>query len=300
MRHTPVIISLSLIVTLLLISCGRNPRGVMSINEMTDLIVDLQLAEAYIDSHIDEFQDDSSKQVLKQSIFKKHGITQQDYDSSMVWYAHNMEDYTKAYDKAVGKLKERYDKLDKGGNANDRPGELMAGPTGEPTHDATPQQSIVKNKSLKQLKRPKRLNNDIQGDSVDIWEGNRCYTLTQGSRRGFITFDLPPDANKRPGDRYQLAYKLLRGGNEFKVCLSLDYTDGGTAQITRSTNSDGWVAIDIQSDTTRRVRRIYGYVSYNMKRGHTAFVDSLSLMRTHLSNSNYGYIHAQRLLERKK
>ena len=298
MRHTSVTISLSLIVTLLLISCGRNPRGVMSINEMADLIVDLQLAEAYIDSHTDDFQDDSSKQVLKQSIFKKHGISQQDYDSSMVWYAHNMEDYTKAYDKAVGKLKERYDKLDKGGNGNDKPGELMAGPAGEPTHDAIPHnQAFVKDKSLK---RPKRLNTDIQGDSADIWEGNRCYTLTQGSRRGFITFDLPPDANKRPGDRYQLAYKLLRGGNEFKVCLSLDYTDGGTAQLTRSTNSDGWVTIDIQSDTTRRVRRIYGYVSYDIKRGHTAFVDSLSLMRTHVSSSNYGYIHAQRLLERKK
>ena len=293
MRHT-LSISLSLIVTLLLISCGRNPRGVMSINEMADLIVDLQLAEAYIDSHIDDFQGDSSKQVLKQSIFKKHGITQQDYDSSMVWYAHNMEDYTKAYDKAVGKLKERYDKLDKGGNGNDQPSEILAGPAGEPTHGTTPRHTIVKDNRLKHLK------TDIKGDSADIWEGNRCYTLTQGARRGFITFDLPPDANKRPGDRYQLAYKLLRGGNEFKVCLSLDYTDGGTAQISRSTNSDGWVAIDIQSDTTRQVRRIYGYVSYDIKRGHTAFVDSLSLMRTHLSSSNYGYIHAQRLLERKK
>jgi len=48
------------------------------------------------------------------------------------------------------------------------------------------------------------------------------------------------------------------------------------------------------------VRRVYGYVSYDIKRGCTAHVDSLSLMRTHLSKSNYGFIHAQRLLERNK
>jgi hypothetical protein len=51
----------------------------------------------------------------------------------------------------------------------------------------------------------------------------------------------------------------------------------------------------VQSDTARQVRRIYGYVSYDIKRGHTAYVDSLMLMRTHLNKNNYGYINAQRL-----
>ena len=266
----------------------------MSVNEMADLIVDLQLAEAYIDSHLDEYPGDSSKLVLKQSIFKKHGITQQDYDSSLVWYAHNMEDYTKAYDKAIGKLKERYDKLDKSGKGGtDMPGELIAGPEHGPTHDAAP-------RTPNHGKHLKRLTTDSKSDSVDLWQGRRHYTLTQGAQRGFITFDVAPDGNKQAGDRYQLAYKLLRCGNEFKVCLSVDYTDGGTAQITRGTNSDGWVAIDLQSDTSRQVRRVYGYVSYDMKRGHCAYVDSLMLMRTRLNKSNYGLIHAQRLLERKK
>ena len=289
--------SLLLIVALSLLSCDRTPRGVMSINDMANLIVDLQLADAYIETHNDDFQGDSSKLVVRQSIFKKHGITQQDYDSSLVWYAHNMEDYTKAYDKAVGKLKERYDKLDKNGKGgNDMPGELMAGPTGEPTHDAVPQHG-PKGKELKHLK---RLNADTKADSVDLWRGRRNYTLTQGVQRGFITFDLAPDAHKQPGDRYQFAYKLLRGGNEFKVCLSVDYTDGATSQITRSTNSDGWVAVDVQSDSARQVRRVYGYVSYDIKRGHTAFVDSLTLMRTRMNTSNYGLFNAQRLLKRKK
>lgn len=284
-----------MLLTLLgLMSCDRTPGGVMSVNKMSDLIVDLQLAEAYVESHSDLYENDSALLVVKQSVFKKHGITQEDYDSSLVWYAHNMEDYNKAYDKAITKLKGRYDKLNKGGKGDmDSPEEMMAGPAGVPTHQVAPGR-VPAGKHLK------RLNNDIKNDTADLWQGQRSYLLTQGLRRGFITFDLTPDANKQPGDRYQLAYKLMRGGNEFKVSLNLDYNDGGTAQLTRSTNSDGWVSIDIQSDSARRVRRIYGYVSYDMKRSRMAYIDSLSLMRTRMSDRNYGLIHVQRTLERKK
>ena len=292
MRNALSHIFLTVLLVLSLAACDKTPGGVMSINEMADLIVDLQLADAYIESHTLEFDNDSSMLVIKQSVFKKHGITQEDYDSSMVWYAHNMEDYIKAYDKAVGKLKERYDKLDKGG-ANSRP-EDINDPNGAPTHEAIPP-SIARH-----VKNRKKISTDLQSDSTDLWQGKRSYLLMQGARRGFITFEAHPGSNKQSGDRYQLAYKLLRGGNEFKVSFNVDYTDGATAQVSRSTNSDGWVILDLQSDTARQVRRIYGYVSYDMKRGHTAFVDSLSLMRTRLNRENYGLINAQRLLERKQ
>lgn len=293
MRHITHHILLLLALATLVLSCGKTPRGVMSEGEMADLIVDLQLADAYIESHIGDFTTDSSKMVIKQSIFKKHGITQQDYDSSLVWYAHNIDSYNKAYDKAIGKLKKRYDKLDKrgDGNSNAIAQEMMTGGT---THAEPKKDAIVGHKLGK---RPTMTAN---GDTIDLWKGKRSYTLAQGAKRGFITFDFTPDAKGAPGDRYQLAYFLERCNNEFKVCLSLDYTDGGTTQITRSTNSDGWVAIDLQSDTARQVRRIYGYVSYDIKRGHTAYVDSLSLIRSHLNKSNYGFIHAQRQFDRNK
>ena len=276
-----------------LVSCNRTPSGVMSVSKMADLIADLQLADAYIDSHISEFNSDSSKQVIKQSVFKKHGITQQDYDSSLVWYAHNMEDYIKAHDKAIGKLKEQYDKLDRGGNGESK--ELTISEGGKAIHEAGASQNIAKSRT----KRLQKIGS-AAGDTIDLWTGKRGYMLAQGAKRGFITFDVQPDADYKPGDRYQLAYFLNRGNNEFKVSLNVDYTDGATSQIARGTNSDGWVIIDVQSDTARHVRRIYGYVSYDIKRGQTAYVDSLMLLRSRMNKTNYGFINAQRLYERKK
>ena len=293
MRVVLLHISLLLTIVMALVSCDRTPRGVMSVNEMADLIADLQLADAYIDNHISEFDSDSSKLVIKQSVFKKHGITQQDYDSSLVWYAHNMEDYIKAHDKAIGKLKEQYDMLDKGGNGG--PKELTINEGGKAIHEAGVPQNVAKSRT----KRLQKIGNTA-GDTIDLWRGKRYHMLTQGAKRGFITFDVQPDADYKPGDRYQLAYFLTRGNNEFKVSLNVDYTDGATSQIARGTNSDGWVIIDVQSDTARHVRRIYGYVSYDMKRGQTAYVDSLMLLRSRLNKTNYGFINAQRLYERKK
>ena len=292
MRRFTLHISLLLTLALSLLSCDKTPRGVLSVDDMADLIVDLQIADAYIESHIADYPNDSTKQVVKQSIFKKHGITSQDYDSSLVWYAHNMEDYTKAYDKALTTLSKRYEKI----KTSDKsiPEDMAGAPSeapGRPTHAAVPGGG----KQFKKLG-----STDTKSDTADLWQGKRSYMLTQGARRGFITFDMPPDAGKQAGDRYQLAYKLSRGGNEFKVSLNVDYTDGGTAQMTRSTHSDGWVVVDVQSDTARQVRRVYGYLSYDIKRGRTAYVDSIMLIRTHKSPSNYGFIHAQRLFERNK
>jgi len=304
MRNLPVNILLALVLILSLLSCDRTPHGVLSTNAMANLIVDLELANAYIDNHISEFTTDSSKLVLKQSIFRKHGITQDDYDSSLVWYAHNMEEYTKAYDKAVAKLQHRYDKVARGkgaagGLGNGIQGSIAAEPADMHTGDPSAQGQPIKKDNLRKLSR-KPISTDAGGDSADLWQGRRCYLLTQGVKHGFIPFDILPDRNKQPGDRYQLSYKLMRGGNQFKVSLNIDYTDGTTTQIARGTNSDGWVSVDVQSDTTRHVRRVYGYVSYDIKRGQVAYVDSLMLMRTHLNTNNYGYIHAQRHYERPK
>ena len=282
-------ISLILLLALPLLSCDRTPHGVMSVSDMGDLIADLQVAEAYIDSHMNDYPNDSAKQVLKQSIFKKHGITSRDYDSSLVWYAHNMEDYIKAHNMALTKLKERHDKLEKE-NVKNVPSRLDPDERNEPLLGDAPR---VRGRH------PQMAMGRSKGDTIDLWQGDRRYTLTGGARRGVIPFDLLPDAGKQSGDRYQLSYKLTRCNNDFKVSLNVDYTDGTTSQISRSTGNDGWVFIPLQSDSTRQARRVYGYVSYDMQRGSMAIVDSLMLIRTRLDRSRYSQIHGQRELTRK-
>lgn len=70
----------------------------LSEGKMADVIADLQIAEAISNSSTD-FQTDSARNVMRMAILEKHGITQEEYDTSLRWYGHNLDKYTKLYER---------------------------------------------------------------------------------------------------------------------------------------------------------------------------------------------------------
>lgn len=263
-------------------SCDKAPRGVIGERRMADLLVDLDKAESYICQYPDKFPDDSAKQALKQSIFARHGVTQADYDSSMVWYAHNIDVYTDVCDKALEKLNSDLSSLkkqaEKGGLASTADDGDMESPASQAARRRTYQG---------------------RGDTADIWSGLRTWMLTPVLPKGYITFDFKPDAEYRDGDRYQLNFKLIGGGARFAVLIGADYVDGTSTVVHRNSCPDGWTEFELQADRKREVRRIYGYVRYDMSRASTvAFVDSLMLLRTHVDDAKYSTMGLQRTFDR--
>ena len=49
----------------------------------------------------------------------------------------------------------------------------------------------------------------------------------------------------------------------------------------------------LQTDSTRQLRRIYGYIRYNMQPQTVAMIDSIALVRTHMDRAAYGLIGSQ-------
>ena len=50
-------------------------------------------AEAVMEQEEKTFYNDSTKKRLRQSVFMKHNVTQELYDTSLIWYAHNLDVY---------------------------------------------------------------------------------------------------------------------------------------------------------------------------------------------------------------
>ena len=271
---------LPVLLSLLLMACDRAPDGVIGERKMARLLADLQLADAYVDQHSQEYPDDSSKLVLKQSIYRKYGVTQADYDSSLVWYAHHMDVYAKVYERMVNNLKERQEDLKgiPGDRATDRAADRPMTRVGSSlsSHDYYA----------------------ATGDTSDVWTLPRTYMLTPGRRTGFIPFSFVPQQNQKRGDRLELTFRLVKNQSEFSALLAVDYVDGTTAYMNRPFANDGWNTITLQSDSLRQVRRVYGYIGYNIKRQEVAWVDSVMLVRMPHSPTNYHYITVQRTLER--
>lgn len=101
----------------LLPSCGD--KSPVSQGKMADLIVDLQLADAYAGNHI-EYSSDSAKNVLRQAVLAKHGITQAQMDTAISWYAHHLEKYDKLYEEVERKLERKQKKLLASGSENEQ------------------------------------------------------------------------------------------------------------------------------------------------------------------------------------
>lgn len=262
-------ILLSLVV---LSACNKAPDDVISENKMARLIVDLNKAEYYIESHNGEFPNDSTRMALKQSIFAKHGVDQELYDHSLEWYGHNMDVYVDVCDRAMRQLDDEKKKLSK------RVGQEPL----QPTRNLTPSQTAYAN----------------HGDTADVWQGRRWWLLTAGMRQGTLRWDVQPDAEHQPGDKYLMRVKVTSNTHGMTVTLAADYTDGGTTTVTRPLTVTDWNMVALQTDSLRQLRRIYGYIRYNMEPQTVALIDSVALVRTHLDRNSYGLIGSQMTINR--
>ncbi|SBW05881.1 DUF4296 domain-containing protein [uncultured Dysgonomonas sp.] len=93
-----------LAIVVLLCSCGRRPRYVMHEDKMTDVLYDIQLAQAIYRSGSD-FSNDEKKDALLNGILQKYNITQAELDSSLLWYSDNIEIYNTINDSVASRLR---------------------------------------------------------------------------------------------------------------------------------------------------------------------------------------------------
>ena len=100
------------VIALLMWGCSSRPDKVLSHNEMVSLMVDIHEGEAYVESHYNEFMTDSTKMVMRQSVLREHGVTAEQFDSSLMWYGKNTEELTEMYGEVIEKLETEMNLID--------------------------------------------------------------------------------------------------------------------------------------------------------------------------------------------
>lgn len=232
-------ISAAAAAALLLARCGEKNDMVLGIDDMASLMADIHIAEAVVDLNHNEFGDDSSKMVLKQSIYAAHGVTPQQVDSSYAWYGYHVEDYMKVYDKTIEILKSRQD-------------ELLA---------ASDEQIA------------------IAGDSVNVWPLSSHFEFSRRSPSRLITFSIPVDSNWRNNDVFALRYKMVSARKPITARLIVEYADGTSAYNIAAGKSNGSDELLVRVDSTRSPQRIAGYIIATPDGDETVSLDSIALVR---------------------
>lgn len=234
-------------------------------------MADVHTGEAVVDNQGGEFASDSMRRVLLQSIYKKHGVTSADVDTSLVWYGHNIDKYMEVYEETEKILAERIAAAEREGVHNTEMNLSMA---------RTPE--------------------TFDGDSVNIWKGIRMRRNTAFIPSDYIKFNFSSDRNWEPGDRYALTVRGLYTTSPIDVVMIVDYNDGTSEYRSRSlpagTRAERLLLV---LDSTKTATNIYGNIHYKAQRGEVSYLDSISLIRTRGRNMNIQERIGQKVLTRR-
>lgn len=251
MRIIPGILFLALLATF---GCRRTPGYVIGTDEMAEIIADLNTAEAVVETNHSTFPTDSARSVLRQSVYMSHGITEEQFDTSMVWYGRNIDRYIDMCERAVEILQERQERL----------GAQMAD----------------------------RMAVSVSGDSVDVWQSSHYLNLNRRLPSQIIYFTLTADENWQPGDYYTWRMKIINGEPSMRWGFMAEYEDGSVETLNLATSGREWSEASFLSDSTKTMKEIRGYADLGEQSG--LYVDSISLVRKRIDPEKYSQRYRQR------
>lgn len=103
-------ILIGLCLSILFVSC--RPRGVLSSRQMRNVLVDLHKTDALLQECGLQFGHEEAQSIYYAQVMEQHGVTQAQFDSSLVWYTAHPQLFDKIYPKVLAQLAAEREALD--------------------------------------------------------------------------------------------------------------------------------------------------------------------------------------------
>ncbi|MBO7118795.1 MAG: DUF4296 domain-containing protein [Bacteroidaceae bacterium] len=182
----------------LLYACSPSrPSGILNEKKMTDVLVDYHLAQGMAETQGENI--DVVRYKYIQAVFKKHRITEAEFDSSMVYWSGRAEEFTHIYENVVTRVQAQAERMGLEETANQ---DKFASLTNE-------------------------------GDTANIWLGKDFACVVANPVQCVYSFQMKADSTFRPGDsfiwRFKTQFVSRSMNNEAIALLSFYYeTDTST------------------------------------------------------------------------
>ena len=238
----------------LITSCKPGiPSDILTPEELEEVLYDYHLAQGLAESSSDSVS--YRRYVYVQEVFRKHGITEAEFDSTMVWYSAHANYLNDIYKN----LSLRYET------------ELKAMGATEGVSDNLNNLSAV-------------------GDTANIWTEQSFIVMQPNWLDGKFKFVIEADSNIHRGDAFLWRYNArLVGdrntGNEAYAALYIHFDNDSVAAVTRRIYNKSRMELRIETDTMLTVRSISGFIYYKRKENNDKFelmmLDDMMLVRFH-------------------
>lgn len=236
----------------ILIGCSKRPKGVLSEDEMVDVMVDMQIADAYYEmtSHGNSSYGQGKIEMGK-AVLAKHGVTREELDSTLKWYGRNIDEYTSLFEK-IDKELARQKKI------SEKENELA----------------------------------DFTIDLNELWPYSQNGVISPNSYSNGWVFDLiAPEIEKGERVSFSMHFPLP---NSFRSVIGVEYSDGSGESIMNTSTNKSKAEVVLQTDTGKKVERLYGSLILSGNLKNAIYADSISLQKLPMDSTEYRKIRSQK------
>lgn len=213
---------------LLLSGCKPDrPEGVISESTMEDLLYDYHVAQGMAESRTDSVS--YYRYLYIRSVFEKYGVSEAEFDSSMVWYSANASYLADMYTR----INERY------------AAELQA--LGSRVNQTDLYHSLT-----------------ATGDTANIWRDTDFALLRPGGMDSHYSFTVEADTSFYPGDdvlwQFRNFFVYQEGGREAYAALTVHFDNDSVASVYQHLNTSTTTDLMIRTTREERIRSLTGFV----------------------------------------
>lgn len=251
-KQTIILISAALFI---LTACNIRPKGVLSSSDMEDVLYDYHLAQGIVTNMPQSENKSKMANAYINSVYDKHGITSEEFDSSMVWYNRNAKDLEAIYKNLHERFKTYNEEL-----------QLISG-----SNEMTSVYSANK-------------------DTTNIWGGEKLYVLRANELQNKETFTIKADSNFHKRDKFIFTANIdfIKENKDDRNCnlymsMSIRYKDKRNVGIVRSISNTNSANLSLEAIRMEEIEAISGYFYYQGSKDsrNIAIVKDIALRKIH-------------------
>ena len=251
MKHS----SLYLFVLLLAVSCTPSvPSQYIQPDEMEDILYDYHVAQA-MSKTIGSGNYEYNKQLYIDAVLKKHGVSEADFDSSLVYYYTRADRFHEIYVRVSERLNEE--------------AKLLGASVGDISRYS--QYSAT-------------------GDTANIWSDAFDALLIPRPTQNRFDFTIKVDTTFHLGDSFMFQfmseYLYQNGSKDAVVCIVTKYEGDSILQTTNHVSVSGLAQMRVPANREKKLKEMRGFIYLNdggdiSETRKMMYVSQLQLIRFH-------------------
>lgn len=215
---------LVLFMTVVLSGCKPGiPGRYLQPDEMADILYDYHLAEGIVQTDYSS-SDSIAMRAYRINILHSHGVSEADFDSSMVYYTRHTRELQQVYNK-IGDRLDR-EAVERGGQAG----------FADMTDNA---------------------------DTTNVWKLSSAFVLSPYVATNRMSFEIKADSSYHEGDRmvldFDAQFLYQDGMRDASVVLAVTYANDSVEYVNNSINSSTHYHMQITNDGRLAIKSVRGF-----------------------------------------